>query len=272
MPSYKLTIEYDGSGFSGWQRQKDAWSIQQLLEQAIAHLAGEPVPVYVAGRTDAGVHALGQVCHVVMSKSYEGWKLREAINFYLNVYYAQYLEEFYKQRKITRDMDLTLMPGAGVTVVEAEEVSDTFHARFSAKGRRYIYKILNRRAKPAVDYRRVWHVPVPLDVEKMQEAANVLEGHHDFNAFRSVQCQSQTSWKTLDVLSLERVKDYIFIEAQSRSFLHNQVRILVGSLKLVGAGIWTREDIKRVLEGKDRTKSGPTAPAWGLYLADVFYE
>jgi tRNA pseudouridine38-40 synthase len=246
VPRYKLTIEYDGTPFVGWQRQDNGPSIQGAVEQAVFAMSGERVSVQGAGRTDAGVHALGQVAHFDLAKEKRAGTVRSALNFHLK-------------------------PDP-IAVTEAEIVPADFNARFSATGRRYRYLILNRRAPPAFDRGRVWHVPVPLDTDAMADAASVLRGHHDFNSFRSTSCQSPTSIKTLDLFEVTRTGNEIRIDAASRSFLHNQVRILVGTLALVGRGQWSRRDVEDALAARDRTRAGPTAPPHGLCLMEVRYD
>ena len=246
MPRYKLTIEYDGGPFVGWQRQDNGPSIQAALEAAVMAFCGERVQVQGAGRTDAGVHALGQVAHLDLASEKPADTIRAALNHHLKP--------------------------QPIAVVEAEAVPDDFHARFSATWRRYRYRILNRRPPPAVDRGRVWHVPVPLDDQALADAAQVLVGHHDFNSFRSASCQALSSVKTLDVLQVGRDGTEIAIDVGARSFLHNQVRILVGTLQLVGRGQWTRRDVEQALEARDRTRAGPTAPPQGLCLMEVRYD
>ncbi len=246
MPRYKLTLEYDGAPFIGWQIQPNGISVQGVVVDAVEAFSGERVKVQGAGRTDTGVHASGQVAHFDLARDWEPEKIREALNYY------------FKPNPMS------------ALLVEAAD--NRFHARFSATGRRYIYRILNRRAPPALDRGHVWHVMVPLDVEAMSTAAEVLEGHHDFNSFRSTACQSPTSMKTLDRLSVARVGNEIHIEAAARSFLHNQVRIMVGTLKMVGDGKWTKADVAEALAAKDRTYGGQTAPPEGLCLVEVRYD
>jgi tRNA pseudouridine38-40 synthase len=246
VPRYKLTIEYDGGPFVGWQRQDNGPSIQAALEEAVTAFCGERVPVQGAGRTDAGVHALGQVAHLDLAGEKPADTLRAALNHHLKP--------------------------QPIAVVEAETVPGDFHARFSATWRRYRYRILNRRAPPAFDRGRVWHVPVPLDDQAMADAALVLVGRHDFNSFRSASCQAPSSLKTLDLLQVGRDGNEIAIDVGARSFLHNQVRILVGTLQLVGRGQWTRSDVEQALEARDRTRAGPTAPPQGLCLIEVRYD
>lgn len=245
MPRYRLTIEYDGGPFTGWQSQAGGTSVQDLLERAVAIINGAPSMVYGAGRTDAGVHALGQVAHVDLAKSWDPFKLRNALNGNM------------RERP--------------VSVLEAEEVPDAFHARFSATRRYYLYRILNRRAPPALDRGKVWWLPVDLDSDAMHEAARHLVGNHDFTTFRAAQCQANSPVKTLDHFEVARYGELIEVRADARSFLHNQVRSMVGSLRLVGEGKWTPRDMKRALDAADRTACGPVAPPDGLYLLRVGY-
>jgi len=245
MTRYKLTIEYDGGPFVGWQRQDNGPSVQQTLEEAVTGFCGETALVEGAGRTDAGVHALGQVAHVDLAKDTDAGTVRDALNFHLR--------------------------GVPVTVLDAAEVADEFHARISARERRYLFRILDRRPPPAVDWGRVWWVPVALDAAAMNEAAAVLPGKHDFSTFRAVQCQADSPVKTLDELSVTRAGDEIHIQARARSFLHHQVRNFAGTLKLVGEGKWSAADVAAALAAKDRTRGGPTAPPEGLYLVNVGY-
>jgi tRNA pseudouridine38-40 synthase len=242
---FKLTIEYDGGGFVGWQRQENGPSIQQSLEEAVHRITGETVLVQGAGRTDAGVHALGQVAHVDIGKEMAPDKLRDAINHHLKP--------------------------APIAVVAAELAEAEFHARFSATGRAYLYRIVNRRAPLTMDRGRAWLVNAPLDAGAMHAAAQVLVGHHDFSTFRASECQAQSPVKTLDRLSIHRVGEEIQLIAEARSFLHHQVRNMVGTLALIGHGKWSKADLEAALEAKDRTKGGPTAPPDGLYLTRVRY-
>jgi tRNA pseudouridine38-40 synthase len=245
MPRYRLTLEYDGSAFYGWQIQLHDKTIQGVLTDAIARINGEPAMVQGAGRTDAGVHALGQVAHVDLQRDWDPFVLRNAINAGVRPH--------------------------KICVVLAELVPDSFNARFSGTRRHYLYRILNRRAPPTLDLGQVWFVPVELDAGAMHEAAQILVGHHDFSTFRDSQCQAQSPMRTLDRLDVSRFGEFIEIRTESRSFLHSQVRSMVGSLKLVGEGKWTAKDLKSVLDAKDRTACGVVAPPEGLYLVRVDY-
>ena len=245
MPRYKIIVEYDGGPFVGWQRQDTGPSIQAALEDAILAFTAERVHVQGAGRTDAGVHARGQVAHFDLAADKPTDEVRGALNYHLKPH--------------------------PIVVPAVEFAAPGFHARFSAVWRRYRYRILNRRAPAALDRGQVWHVPVPLDDRAMADAASVLVGRHDFNSFRSVACQSKTAIKTLDLLSVARNGEEIDIEVGARSFLHNQVRILVGTLQLVGRGQWSRREVEEALAACDRTRAGPTAPPVGLCLMEVRY-
>lgn len=245
MPRYRLLIEYDGTSFVGWQRQEKGVSVQGLLERAVERLCGSHCTLHAAGRTDAGVHASGQVAHVDLPKDYPADTVRDAVNYHLKP--------------------------KPVAVIAAEKVGEDFHARFSAVGRAYLYRILARRAPPALDQNRVWWVPVALDAEAMAEGARRLLGHHDFTTFRASECQAKSPMKTLDVLDVSRHGDEIRVVAEARSFLHHQVRNMLGTLKLVGEGKWSPDDVDRALEAKSRAAGGPTAPAAGLVLTGVRY-
>lgn len=246
MHRYKLTIEYDGTDLYGWQRQDDLPTGQGFVEEAVQQFCGESITMQIAGRTDAGVHALGQVGHIDLEKDWDAFRVQEALNFYL------------KDKPIT--------------ILQAEKTGEDFHARFSAKGRRYLYRIINRRPPPALDANRVWHVVRPLNVAAMQDACEVLLGHHDFTSFRDSQCQAKSPFKTLDEFRIEQISDEeLHVHAASLSFLHHQVRIMVGSLSLVGLGRWTKDDLAKALAAKDRRAGGPTAAASGLYLVSVTY-
>ena len=245
MPRYRLTLEYDGGALVGWQRQENGASVQGALEDAIEKLSAERVTVHGAGRTDAGVHALGQVAHFDLEKVFALDRVRDALNHYLRP--------------------------AAIVVLEATLATADFHARFSATKRHYLYRILVRRAPPALELGRVWHVVHELDGDAMDMAAQELVGQHDFTTFRSTECQAKSPVKTLDRLTVSRAADEIHIEAAARSFLHNQVRSMVGSLKLVGEGKWRPRDLADALAAKDRSRCGPVAPPDGLYLVKVDY-
>jgi tRNA pseudouridine38-40 synthase len=256
MPRYRLLVEYDGRPFVGWQRQDNGPTVQGSLEQAIAKFAHEEVHVQGAGRTDSGVHAFGQVAHVDLARAWPTDTVRDAINFHL--------------KNVGTVADSERMEAA-ISVVSVENAAADFHARFSAKSRSYVYRILNRRAAPALERGRVWHVAYPLDAAAMADAARILLGRHDFSSFRAADCQAESAVKTLDVLDVTRIGDEIRISTTARSFLHSQVRIMVGTLKLVGSQRWSRDDFAQALAACDRTKAGPTAPPDGLYLDTVKY-
>ncbi len=245
MPRYKLIIEYDGTPFCGWQRQSGQPSVQQSLEEAITAFCGETVNTQAAGRTDTGVHALGQVAHVDLSEDWDPFRVGEALNFHLK-------------------------PNP-VAVISVEKVGTEFEARFSAMARHYEYRILNRRARAALDWNRVWHVVHRLDADAMHEAAQFALGQHDFTTFRAAGCQAKSPVKTLDRLDVRREGEYVVVSAKARSFLHHQVRSLVGSLKLVGEGKWQPRDFKDALDAAERARCGALAPPDGLYLVKVDY-
>ena len=245
MARFKLTIEYDGTPFCGWQRQAGQPSVQQALEEAIQRFSGETVVTQAAGRTDSGVHALGQVVSFDLTRDWDPNRVREALNFHLKP--------------------------EPVAVVEAEAVEEDFEARFSAKARHYEYRILNRRARPALEANRVWHVAVPLDAEAMHAAAQLILGKHDFSTFRAAECQADSPIRTLDVLNVMRQAEHVVVVASARSFLHSQVRSMVGSLKLVGEGKWRPRDFRAALDAAERARCGPLAPSHGLYLTKVDY-
>jgi tRNA pseudouridine38-40 synthase len=242
---WRLTIEYDGGPFMGWQRQDHGPSVQQTLEEALKRMTGEEAQFIAAGRTDAGVHALAMSAHVNIGRKLTPHRLREGLN--------------------------ALVRPHPISVLDVQTVADDWHARFSCTGRQSLYRILNRRAPPALDRGKVWHIGVPLDVDAMREGAAHLIGRHDFTTFRSAQCQSDSPVKTLDVLDMRRVGDEVRIEATARSFLHHQVRSMVGCLALVGRGQWQPDDILRALEARDRSALGFNAPPHGLYFVDAIY-
>jgi len=245
MPRFKLTVEYDGRPFSGWQRQENGPSVQGALEAAVFRLTGARAHVQGAGRTDAGVHATGQVAHVDLDATWEGWRLREALNAHL--------------------------VGEPVAVLAAEPARDDFDARRSAVQRRYLYRIFNRRAPLALDRGHAWRVKRPLDDEAMRAGARGLLGLHDFSTFRDSQCQASSPIRTLDEFELTRVGEELRCEVAARSFLHRQVRSMVGSLVEVGLGKWTPNDLHAALDAADRARCGPVAPPDGLYLIRVDY-
>ncbi|MAO54397.1 MAG: tRNA pseudouridine(38-40) synthase TruA [Rhodospirillaceae bacterium] len=245
MARFRMTLEYDGRGFVGWQRQDNGLGVQEVVENAVHAFAGEDAVVQAAGRTDAGVHALGQVAHVDLIKDWPEDTVRDALNFHMKEY--------------------------AVSVLTAKAVDEDFHARFSAVSRRYLYRILNRRPPPTLDGGMVWWVPAALDVPAMAEAARVLIGHHDFTSFRATHCQAKSPVKTLDSLDITQVGQEIHFDVGARSFLHHQVRNMVGSLRWVGEGRWTAKDLQAALDARDRAAGGPTAPPDGLYLTHVGY-
>jgi tRNA pseudouridine38-40 synthase len=245
MPRYRLTLEYDGTGLVGWQRQPNGPSVQAILEDAFERFCGDAVTVWGAGRTDAGVHALGQAAHVDLPRPYPTDTIRDAVNFHLR--------------------------SDAVAILSADEAADDFDARRMARRRRYLYRILNRRSPPTLELGRAWHIGPRLDAERMHEAAQRLVGHHDFTTFRDTLCQAKSPVKTLDRLDVARAGDEVRVEAEARSFLHHQVRNMVGTLTLVGRGKWQADTVAEALAARDRTKGGPTAPAEGLYLVAVVY-
>jgi tRNA pseudouridine38-40 synthase len=245
MPRYKLTIEYDGTPYIGWQAQDNGASVQGVLTEAVAAFAGERVVIGAAGRTDAGVHALGQVAHVDLAKDWDTETVRDAINFHLRP--------------------------QPVAVLAAERAASDFDARFSAVKRHYLYRIVNRRADLTLDQNRAWRVPRLLDAEAMHAAARHLIGRHDFTTFRSTECQGKSPVKTLDRLDVARDGDEIRVTAAARSFLQHQVRSMVGSLIHVGEGKWRADDLATALAARDRTACGQVAPPHGLYLVRVDY-
>ena len=245
MPRYSLLIEYDGAPFMGWQRQKHGPSVQQALEEALSHLDGRAVTVFGAGRTDAGVHARGQVAHVDMEKPFRPDKLRDGTNHHLGDH--------------------------PIAVLDADEVEEDFHARFDARYRTYLYRLIDRRPPLALDRGRVWRIPQALDVEAMEEAAQHLIGEYDFTTFRDVQCQAKSPIKTLDAIAVRRVGEEVHVDVGARSFLHRQVRSIVGSLAEVGRGKRDADWMGEILAAQDRQTCGPVAPAHGLYLMEVHY-
>ena len=246
MPRYKLTIEYDGRPFVGWQIQDNGPTVQGVLAAAAEAFTGEKVVIYGAGRTDAGVHALAQVGHVDLSKAWDTDTVRDAMNAHLRPH--------------------------PVAVITAEQVPDTFDARFSAVKRHYLYRIINRRADLTFERGRAWRIPKLLNSAAMHAAAQRLVGRHDFTTFRNVECQAKSPVKTLDRLDVHRIKDDIHVVAAARSFLHTQVRSMVGALALVGEGKWSADDLTAALEKRDRTACAPVAPPDGLYLTSVDYD
>jgi tRNA pseudouridine38-40 synthase len=247
MPRYKLLIEYDGMPYVGWQRQANGRAVQQAVEEAIRAFCGEEPRVQGAGRTDAGVHATGQVASVTLARDWRTDRVRDALNAHLTL-----MEE-------------------RISILGVERMEDAFDARFSAAGRRYLYRLCDRRPPLAIDRERAWHCRKPLDSDAMHMAAQRLLGHHDFTTFRSADCQSESPVKTLRRLDVSRVGAEIHVVAAAKSFLHNQVRSMVGSLKRVGEGAWSADDLVAALEARDRSRCAALAPAHGLYLTHVDY-
>ncbi len=245
MPRYKLTIEYDGGAYVGWQRQPNAMSVQQAIEDALAIFCAERPLIQGAGRTDAGVHALGQVAHVDLGRDWRADVVRDAANAHL--------------------------VGKSIAILRAEKVADSFNARFSAIKRHYLYRILNRRAPPTIDRGFVWHLKRKIDAQAMHDAAQCLVGKHDFSTFRDAECQANSPLRTLDEISVRRVGDEVRVNVSALSFLHRQVRSMAGSLENVGAGKWSAADLRAALEARDRARCGPVAPPNGLYLTHIDY-
>ena len=245
MTRWRLTVEYDGAPFFGWQRQLNGPSVQGAIEAAISQMTGEAATVHGAGRTDAGVHALAMEAHADIAKPLTEHRLREGLN--------------------------ALLRPAPVSILAVTPVADDWHARFSCSGRRYLYRILNRRAPPAIERGKVWSIASDLDVAAMVRGATVLVGTHDFTTFRSVHCQSASPIKTLDLLTVEHLGEEVRVRAEARSFLHHQVRSMVGCLAMVGRGQWSVGDMRAALEARDRTELGLNAPPEGLYFVGADY-
>ena len=245
MPRYKLIVEYDGRPFAGWQIQADQLTVQGLLTAAVEALSGDKTLVQGAGRTDAGVHARAQVAHADLTKEWDTDTIRDGLNAHLRPH--------------------------PIAILAAERAADDFNARTSAIRRHYLYRIINRRADLTLEAGRAWRVPRPLDAAAMHKAAQRLIGKHDFTTFRSTECQAKSPVKTLDILKVERSDEDVYVIAVARSFLHNQVRSMVGSLVPVGEGKWSPDDLARALEARDRAACGPVAPPDGLYLMKVEY-
>ena len=243
MPCYRVTVEYDGRDLVGWQRQKNGPSVQQHIEEAIFAFCGEEVRIQGAGRTDAGVHALGQVANFALASNRKPQVVMNALNQHLKP--------------------------APIAILDCEEVDEEFSARFSATRRHYLYRIINRRAPLTVAAGLAWHVKRDLDAEAMARAASVLVGRHDFTTFRAAACQANSPLRTLDKLEVTRAGELIEVRTSAQSFLHNQVRAMVGSLSLVGRGQWTADDLQAALAARDRQRAGPNAPPYGLYLTQV---
>lgn len=245
MQRWKLVIEYDGTDFFGWQKQKKHRTVQETIEKALKAFSKESIEIYGSGRTDAGVHSTGQVAHFDMKRDMEEFQVLEALNSFLKK--------------------------SGVSILEAKKTDSDFHARFSAKRRSYTYKILNRRSPSALDRERVWHIKYDLDVEKMQKAANLLIGQHDFTSFRAANCQSNSPIKSIDYIKFHKKGNLISMDISAKSFMYHQVRNIIGTLVEVGGGKISVQEFKDILEARDRTKAGVTAPACGLYFTKIDY-
>lgn len=246
MPRYRFTVEYDGASYNGFQAQKDQPTVQGALEAAIKAFSGQDVRIAAAGRTDTGVHATGQTCHVDLDKDWPARTVMNAMNAH--------------------------MLGERVSVLDCVPVSDDWHSRFTANGRKYLYRILNRAGRPAIEQGHVWHLKKELDAEAMHVAAQYLLGQHDFTTFRDTQCQAQSPIKSMDVARVTRVGAEVHLVFEARSFLHRQVRSMTGSLAEVGLGRWSPEQFKAALDAADRIRCGPVAPSDGLYLTGVTYD
>ena len=245
MTRFRLTVEFDGRPFMGWQRQAHGPSVQQAIEEAVRAIIGEDATVHAAGRTDAGVHAEAMAAHVEITRPFNAFRLMEAINAKLRPH--------------------------PIAIIDCAEVADDWHARFSCIGRRYVYRIINRRAPLALDQGRAWRVVQPLNSDAMHDAAQLLVGTHDFTTFRSVHCQSASPVKSIDQMRVQRFGNEIEVDVAARSFLHHQVRSMVGCLVLVGQGKWTAKDLKAALDARDRAALGFNAPPDGLYFIEAIY-
>ena len=243
----KLTIEYDGTNYVGWQKQKNGISVQEEIEKCLKKLLKDKISIYVAGRTDSGVHALEQVAHFDTIEKIEPKKISSGLNYYL------------KSSKNS------------ISIINSKKVSNSFHSRFSAKKRTYLYKILNRKSPSPILQNKTWWIPYKLDLDKMKDASEFFIGKNDLNSFRSQNCQAKNSIRSIDTLNIIKKKDIIFFSISAKSFLHNQVRIIIGSLINVGRGYWDAKKIKEIIEIKKRSAAGPTAPAEGLYLEKIKY-
>jgi len=248
MPRYRLLIEYDGTPYAGWQRQDGPKSVQSAIESAIKAFCGAEVTLIAAGRTDAGVHARGAVAHMDLAQLWPAAEIAAALNAHLR------------------------LAGEAIAILAVEQVGEDFNARFSATKRHYLYRILNRRAPPALECARVWWLPYRLKAEKMHEAAQILLGRHDFSTFRAAQCQAKSPVRTLDRLDVRQEGECIEIRAAAQSFLHNQIRSFAGSLVEVGRGKWSKADLQQALAARNRARCGPVAPPHGLYLMQVDYD
>ena len=249
MNRYKINIEYDGSNLVGWQKQKNGLSVQEIIEKSILELTGEKLIIQGAGRTDAGVHAFNQVAHFDLNKKIKTDSIRDGLNFHIKKLYKKYK----------------------VSILKCKKVKKKFNARFDAKERIYLYKILDRRAPPAIQNKRIWHVKKKLNEKLMRKSAKILEGKHDFTSFRSIECQAKSPIKTINSIKIIRKASELEIWINAKSFLHNQVRIIAGTLMMVGKEKWKKKDIEEKLKAKKRDAAGQTAPPWALFLHSIKY-
>ncbi len=258
MHRYKLTIEYDGTGYAGWQKQDDQPTVQGELEKAALQFCGQPVSIVGAGRTDAGVHATAQVAHIDLPREMDPFRVMQGLNYYL----FNCIDTAGKTSQNHRNR---------ISVINAQSVTEEFHARFTATKRHYLYRIINRRSRLSLESNRAWLIMESLDTAQMQKAADILVGTHDFSSFRDTMCQAKSPIKTLEKLEVRRHGEEIRVTTCARSFLHHQVRIMVGTLALAGKWRWTLADVQKSLDAKDRKAGGPTCPPEGLYLTGVEY-
>lgn len=265
---YKITFEYDGTNYGGWQKQKDKLGIQEVLENCVKAFSGETTEVLASGRTDTGVHALEQVAHFDLNKQFEGEVVKNALNFWLGKRNRDLIKEW---QKANNNHFLKPFSLQDIVIKNCEIVGEDFHSRFSSKMRYYKYLILNRKADSAIWQNRVWHIRKELDVEKMKEAAKIILGKHDFSSFRDSQCQAKSPIKTMSGCKITRNDEFIVFEFWAKSFLYHMIRNIVGTLRDVGSGKISVEEFEKILEAKDRKRAGEMAPACGLYLMKIEY-